>query len=137
MNGKSFCRFAVVCGAVLVVATMGWAKTYHMTAMQIVPGAAADVHVDKKNGNLQVEISAKHLAKPEMLTPPASTYVVWFQEEGSIPQNQGELKIGSDLKGQIKATTTLQNFRVFITGETDSHARMPSDQVVLRTIVKQ
>jgi hypothetical protein len=138
MNRKSLCRFALVCGTLLALATTGWAKTYHMTSMQIVPAAAADVHVGKdRNGNLQVEISAEHLAKPEKLTPSASTYVVWFQEENSVPQNQGELKIGSDLKGQLKATTAHKRFKVFITGETDSQAKMPSDQVVLRTTVRQ
>jgi len=138
MNRKTFYRFALVCGAVLAVATIGWAKTYHMNSMKIVPAAAADVHVGKdKNGNLQVEISAEHLAKPEKLSPSANIYIVWFQGEGSKPQNQGELKIGNDLKGELKATTPLKSFTVFITGETDSQPKTPSDQVVLTATVRQ
>jgi hypothetical protein len=138
MNIKTFSRAALLCGVVLAVATVGWAKNYHMSATKIVPGAAAEVSVEKaKNGNAQVEVNVKHLAKPGLLTPPANSYVVWFQETGSPAQNQGELKIGSDLKGELKSTTSLNNFNVFVTGETDSQAKAPSDQMVLQATVQQ
>jgi len=138
MNKKTICRMALLCALVLAVGTVGWAKTYHMSATKIVPGAAAEVNVEKaKNGNVQVDVSVKHLAKPGLLTPPANSYVVWFQEQGSAPQNQGELKVGNDLTGELKSTTTLDNFNVFITGETDSHAKTPSDQLILQATVQQ
>jgi hypothetical protein len=138
MNKKTLCRIALFCAVVLSVATLAWAKTYHMSATKIVPGAAAEVNVEKeKNGNVQVDVSVKHLAKPGLLTPPANSYVVWFQQQGSTPQNQGELKIGNDLKGELKSTTSLLNFNVFITGETDSQAKTPSDQLVLQATVQQ
>ena len=138
MNKKTICRLALLCAVVLAVGTVGWAKTYHMSATKIVPGAAAEVNVEKaKNGNVQVDVSVKHLAKPGLLTPPANSYVVWFQEQGSAPQNQGELKVGTDLTGELKSTTSMNNFNVFITGETDSQAKTPSDQLVLQAIVQQ
>jgi len=138
MNRKLFYRFALLCGAVLAVATVGWAKTYHMTSTNIVPSAAAQVNVDKEeNGNIKVDVKVSHLAKPGRLTPPANNYVVWLQQEGSQPQSQGELKVGDNLEGELKTTTPLKNFNVFITAEADSQTKTPSDQVVLRATVQQ
>jgi hypothetical protein len=138
MNKKTIGRIALLCAVVLTVGTVAWAKTYHMSATKIVPGAAAEVNVEKaKNGNVQVDVNVKHLAKPGLLTPPANSYVVWFQQQGSAPQNQGELKVGNDLTGELKSTTSMNNFNVFITGETDSQAKTPSDQLVLQAIVQQ
>jgi hypothetical protein len=138
MNRQMFSRLALLIGVVLAVATAGWAKTYHMTSMKIVPAAAGEVDVAKeKNGNIQVDVKVTHLAKPGMLTPPANTYVVWFQQEGSQPQRQGELKVGNDLLGELKSTTTLNHFNVIITAETDSQTKIPSDEVVLRTTVQE
>jgi hypothetical protein len=138
MNKQIFYRLALLCGVVLAVTTVGWAKTYHMTSMKEVPAAAGEVNVAKeKNGNMQVHVQVEHLAKPGMLTPRANTYVVWLQQEGSPPQSQGEMKVGDDLKGEIKSTTVLTSFNVFITAETDSHTKTPSEQVVLRATVQQ
>ena len=138
MNRQIFYRLALLCGVVLAVATVGWAKTYHMTSAKTVPGAAGNVYVAKeKSGNIKVDVKVSHLAKPGRLTPPANSYVVWLQQEGSQPQSQGELKIGDDLNGELKTTTPLNNFNVFITAETDSQTKTPSDQVVLRATVQQ
>jgi hypothetical protein len=138
MNKRTLGRIALLCIVVFAVATVGWAKNYHMSATKIVPGAAAEVNVEKeKNGNVQVEVNVKHLAKPGLLTPPANSYVVWFQQQGSPAQNQGELRIGNDLKGELKSTTSLNNFNVFITGETDAQTKTPSDQLVLQATVQQ
>ena len=136
MNRKTFSRLALLVGAVLAVSTVGWAKTYHMTSMKEVPAAAGEVDVAKeKNGNMQVDVNVIHLAKPGMLTPSAKTYVVWFQQEDSPPQSQGELTVGDDLKGDLKSTTTLNHFNVIITAETDSQTKTPSDEVVLTATV--
>ena len=70
-----------------------------------------------------MEVKADHLAKPGRLTPSANTYIVWFQQEGSQPQSQGELKIGDNHKGELKSTTTFNNFKVIITAETDSQTK--------------
>ena len=65
MNRQIFYRLALLCGAVLAMATVGWAKTYHMTSLITVPVAAGNVYVGKeKNGNIKVDVKVKHLAKP-------------------------------------------------------------------------
>jgi hypothetical protein len=76
------------------------------------------------------------LAKPGKLTPPANAYVVWFQEQGSEPINQGQLKVSNKLKGEFKTTTRYQNFDVFITAETDPMAKVPSGQTVLTSKIQ-
>jgi len=138
MNRRIFYLPVLVCGAVLALAPAGYAKNYHMTASNIVPGASAELKVAKeKNGNVQIELKAENLAKPGRLIPSANAYVVWFQQEGSQPQSQGELMIGDDLKAELKSTTTLHNFKVLVTAETDSRTTSPSEQLVLRATVQE
>ena len=138
MSGKILFRSVLLCGVALALVPAGWAKQYHMTASTTVPGAKGELNVGKeKNGNVQIELKADHLAKPSRLTPSATTYVVWLQEEGSQPQSQGELKIGGDLKGELKTATPLHNFKLFVTAETDARAKVPSEQEVLRATVQE
>ena len=138
MNRKLFYFPVLLCAAVLALVPTGYAKNYHMTASNIVPGATGELQVDKeKDGNIRVELKANHLPKPGRLTPSASAYVVWFQQEGSQPQSQGELRVGDDLKGELKSTTALHDFTVLVTAETGSRTRGPSDQVVLRATVQE
>ncbi len=89
MNRRIY-RLALLCGIVLAVATVGWAKNFHMTSTSIVPAAAGEISVNKeKDGNVQVHVEVEHLAKPGKLTPPANTYVVWLQEVDSEPHSLG------------------------------------------------
>ncbi|HVC00346.1 MAG TPA: anti-sigma factor [Candidatus Dormibacteraeota bacterium] len=138
MSRRAFYRLALLCTVVLAMATVGWAKTYPMTSTGAVPGAAGNVNVSKaKHGNIQIVVKVRHLSKPGMLTPPANTYVVWLQGEGAQPQSLGEMKVGDNLKGALRASTPLGNFTVFITAEIDSQTTTPSNQVVLRARVQE
>ena len=114
------------------------AKTFPMTTTESVPAASGKVKVKKdQNGNTDVTLKADHLAQPGMLTPPSTVYVVWFQAEGSNPSNQGQLKVGKNLKGEFKATTRLDNFDVFVTAETDPLVKKPTGETVLRANVQE
>jgi hypothetical protein len=138
MNRKIFYFPVLLCGAVLALAPSSFAKTYPMTASDILPGATAQLQVDKeKDGNSQLEVKATGMAKPGRLNPAATTYLVWVQQEGSQPTSQGELKVGNNHKGDIKMATTFRTFNVFVTAETDSHTTLPSEQVVLRATVQE
>ena len=69
MNKKAISRIALLCAVVLAVGTVAWAKNYHMSATKTVPGAAAEVNVEKaKNGDIQVDVNVKHLAKPGLMS---------------------------------------------------------------------
>jgi hypothetical protein len=121
----------------LLAETASWAKSYPMIAGTATPSAKGKVQVGKeKNGNMQVTVKTEHLPKPGKLKPSAKTYVVWFQEQGSEPINQGQLKVGGKLKGKFKTKTRYQNFDVFITPETDLMAKVPSGQTVLTSKVQ-
>jgi len=128
----------LVCLGILILAGLGWAKTYHFASTKIDPSATGDVDISKdKNGNSNVNLRVEHLAKPALLTPPANLYVVWFQESGDNPENEGQLQVGNDLRRQLKTTTPLHNFDIFVTAESDPTAKTPSDQIVLRATVQE
>jgi hypothetical protein len=138
MTIKKSPRLISVCLGLLLFAGVGWAKTYHFASTKIDPSAMGDIDLSKdRNGNTNVSVRVEHLAKPTLLTPPANLYVVWFQEPGSEPENQGQLQVGNDLKGQLKTTTPFHNFDVFVTAETDPTVKTPSDQVVLRVTIPE
>jgi len=137
MNRKSFSAAVLVVLGVLGGTALA-AKTFPLTSSPAVPAASGNVAVKKdKNGNNEVTIKTEHLAQPGMLTPPASTYVVWFQEQSGEPMNQGDLKVGKSLKSGFKATTHFAKFEVLVTAKGDPAVKNPSGQVVLRAKVQQ
>lgn len=138
MRTKKSPLLALVCLGILIFEGLGWAKTYHFASTKIDPSAMGDVDLSKdKNGNTNISLRVEHLAKPTLLTPPANLYVVWFQEPGANPENEGQLQVGNDLKGQLKTTTPLHNFDIFVTAEMDPTVKTPSDQVVLRVTIPE
>jgi hypothetical protein len=139
MTRKAYCRLALVCVATLALAIAGWAKLYTMQATPLVPGAVGtiDARADKNGGNTQVTLKAEHLAKPTLLTPPATSYVVWLQEQGGQPMDQGVLRVGDDQKSELKLTTTSSHFSIFVTAETEQKPKTPSNRVVLRSDVQE
>ena len=138
MKRQIFYRLGLLGAAVLVVSTVGYAKNYPMTASNEMPGATAQLQVAKeKDGNSQLEVKANGMAKAGRLTPAAKTYVVWVQQEGAQAKSQGELKVGNNHKGELKTATSFHTFNVFVTAETDSQTKFPSEQVVLRATVQE
>jgi hypothetical protein len=123
--------------ALLAVGTRVWAAKFALTASSKVPSASGEVNTDTDpNGNTKVDVKVQNLARPGNLTPPATAYTVWFEQEGSGPLNEGELRVGKDLKGELKATTPWKNFDVFITAESDPHIKTPSGDRILSTKVQ-
>ena len=123
--------------ALIAMTSVVTAKKYPLTADKSVPAAQGQVDVGRdKNGNTKVEIEVEHLASPESLTPPRSAYVVWFQERGSEPLNQGALKPNKSLKASFKSITPLKSFDVFVSAESDPNTKSPSGSEVLRASVQ-
>jgi hypothetical protein len=134
MNPKLLLAISIV---TLFAATSLSAKSFPMAAGQSTPAATGKVETGKdKNKNIEVTIKTEHLAKPGMLTPAATTYVVWFREPSGEATNEGQLKIEKSLKGDFTTTTRLQNFEVFITAEKDPGTKSPSGPVVLKANVQ-
>ena len=120
------------------LAVSAYAKNFPMTAATIVPGAQGDVNVDKdKNGNTRLKMSVKHLARPDSLTPPMTTYIIWLQERGGTPESQGQLKIDKHLKADFQTVTPSRNFDLFVTAEQDTTPKAPTGPEVLRTSIQR
>jgi hypothetical protein len=109
-----------------------------MSGHSNVPAAQGEVRVaEEENGNTQLNLRVKHLAKPGAVDPNASTYVVWVQDttdQGNI-QNLGALRIGDDLSGEFEAVTPLRQFEVFVTAEPVATAQSPTGDRALWTTV--
>jgi phage terminase large subunit-like protein len=131
-------RFIVLAAVVMMGTTsVATAKKYPLTADKSVPAARGQVDVGRdKNGNTKVEVEVEHLAAPENLTPPRTAYVVWFQERGSEPLNQGALRPNKSLNATFKTITPLKSFDVFVTAESDANSKSPSGTEVLRASVQ-
>ena len=113
------------------------AKKYPMTAASIVPGARAEVEINKdKNGNTRVKMTVQHLANLENLTPRASAYIIWLQERSGNSENQGQLKMDKNLKATFETVTPFKSFDVFVTAEQDSRVTGPSGPEVLRATIQ-
>jgi hypothetical protein len=121
---------------VLVIANLTIASASHkykLNASSIVPATTGEIEVKKdKNGNTALDVKVKHLAKPENLTPPQTTYMVWIQKPGGDPENQGQLKVNNKLEGEFKSVTPYKSFQMFVTGETNPNITAPSGPEVLR-----
>jgi hypothetical protein len=126
----------VVISAVICVG-LAFAKKYVLTAATIVPAAAGDLNVGSdKNGNTEVKVKVRHLAKPEGLTPAKTAYVVWIQETGGNPERAGLLKVNSKLEGSFETTTPHKGFDLSITAEDDPTVKSPTGPEVLRGSVR-
>ena len=119
---------ALGCGAHKVILT-------HSPAVPAATGTVQVGHDD--NGNSRIDLKVHHLAKPQNLNPPASTYVVWLEANGSRPQNLGQLQVGDDLSTEFKATTPEKTFNLFVTAENDARAQFPSGVEVLRSAIQR
>ncbi|HVB36284.1 MAG TPA: hypothetical protein VND42_03505 [Candidatus Acidoferrales bacterium] len=103
-----------------------------MTAASSVPSAKATVEVSHdRNKNTAVEMRVRYLAHPSALTPAEEVYVVWIQASGHAPENEGELHMDSNLKGEFKTPTPYKQFSIFVTAEQSAQVRQPEGQQVL------
>src|ERR1700722_13915302 len=118
MRNKFGIQVALLLVLILGLGVRTWARRFELTASSRVPAAAGQVitKIDK-NGNTELTMDVRFLAKPGSLTPPGTSYVVWFAMEGMPPENQGELKIANNLRGQFRTHTPWKAFDIFVTAE--------------------
>lgn len=109
----------------------------HMVASSRVPAAQGEVDTKEgDNGNTELIVTVKHLAKPGSLKAGATTYVVWIKPPGAEKQqNIGALAVDKDLTGTLKTTTAHDEFELAITAEAFSSAEQPTGPEVLSTTV--
>jgi hypothetical protein len=87
-----------------------------------------------KNDNTEIDLKVKHLAHPEKLQKPASSYVVWTQRDDKAPpQNIGALQVDKNLTGTLNTKTPLHKFDLFITQEPNGVVDHPTGDKQLWT----
>jgi hypothetical protein len=97
---------AICIAMVLAFTGLAQARDIRLTADPSVPAAVGKAELNHdRNGNLQLKIEVKHLAKPTALTPSKHAYVVWIQGRGKGPENQGQLKVNDNLEGSFEGST--------------------------------
>jgi hypothetical protein len=131
-------KLFVILALVSFCAVVEASKKLPLTASPVVPGARGYVEIDQdKNGNDRVKMVVEHLANPQNLTPPASAYVVWFQDAGGTAQNKGQLKVDKNLEANFESVTSSKSFTLFVTGEKDATASVPYGPEVFRMSVQK
>ena len=117
--------------------TFGWGgnSEVNLSTSPSMPASEGSARFSvSKNDNTLIDLRVKHLAHPEKLTPPASSYVVWIQaNKDAAPQNVGALKVDSDLNGAITAETALHSFGLFVTAEGAGQVQTPTGAQLLWT----
>lgn len=112
--------------------SQGSAKLIASTAIPAVEGTAQFGRTD--DDNTSVALRVRHLARPERLTPPAATYVVWLRPtKNEAAQNIGALAVDDGLNGELRAITPFKAFELFITAESAADVREPSGEPLLWT----
>lgn len=113
--------------AVLATACAGPSPEVRMVSSPDIPAAEGVVRATPgENGNTRLRVHVRHLAKPDKVRRGATTYVVWVQPAGGVPQNMGALKVDGDLRGTLVTVTPLKSFDVFITLEQSATVQEPT-----------
>ena len=93
---------------------------------------------EASNGNLAIEVESKHLAPPDRLSPPHSTYVVWVQPAGKPAEVIGQLRVNTDdMAASFKTSVPYHNFDIIVTAEDNAKPDSPSGTEVLRGSVQK
>ena len=120
---------------VLLLVTLGSCTTsIKFPVSKTVPSAEGVAKISKdKNGNYQIQLTVKHLANPERLTPPRNQYIVWALSEDAKNQNIGRLSISKSMAGSLKTSTPFRPVQLFVTAETEGTINRPGTYELFRT----
>lgn len=114
-------------------ALLGFGSRASMNTSPVIPAAEGSVKFGKApNGNTSIDLTVKHLANPEKLTPPAHNYVVWLRaNKDAAAQNIGALTVDKNLTGKLTTVAALHGFELFITAEGSGQVQSPTGQPLL------
>lgn len=126
----------------LVVALTGCAASSSkmlLEASDNMPAAEGNIVAKEgKNGNTELALRVKHLARPEAVAGDARTYVVWAQDpNGGSVHNLGALEVNDNLEGTLNTVTPLKQFDLFVTPEPYAALSEPTGTKALWTRVVQ
>ena len=136
---KSIKVLTLLTAMVLTITIAALADTFRMRAGESNPAGMGVIHANTdRNGNIAIELEAKHLAPPDRLSPPHQTYVVWVKPADKQPEVIGQLRVNKDdMAASLKATVAYHNFDVFVTAEDNAKPDAPTGPEVLRGSVQK
>jgi outer membrane protein OmpA-like peptidoglycan-associated protein len=106
---------------------------------ELAPNATgqAKVEIKSKAGRANIDVSVKGLPPASSLGAEFLTYVVWVVTPEGRTGNTGELLINKNGDAKLSATTPAQTFSVIVTAEPYFVVRMPSEMVVLQSVIRK
>lgn len=109
----------------------GCASAKPMQSGAGVPASEGTVKVTEgPNGNTELSIKVKHLARPEDVVSGTSTYVVWIDPAGAEPQSVGAISLDNELEGRLDTVTSHQRFQLIVTPEQNGQVTGPTNPPV-------
>lgn len=104
----------------------------------VVPGAQGYVTIkNDKNNNHSIKLKVTNLARPDMLSPARSEYVVWMRVKDNVSKNIGRLHIEGGTtkikKASLETVSSEEPLGFFITAEDNGNPTTPGSTVVMET----
>lgn len=103
----------------------------------LIAQAAGEAKVEAKPGVTTVETQIQGLTPPTSLGAEFLTYVLWAVSTEGRAINLGEVLLDGSGKSQLKTTTQLSTFSLFVTAEPYSAVRLPSEMLVLENELRK
>jgi outer membrane protein OmpA-like peptidoglycan-associated protein len=117
--------------------TVGGSTKIDLKSTGAVPGASGEAQVEAKKGITNIEVKVKGLVQPNTLGPEILTYVLWVVSTEGQTSNVGELLPNNSGEAELKTTTRLQTFSLFVTAEPYFAVRLPGEVVVLQNQLRK
>lgn len=102
-----------------------------------VPAATGEAKVQARSSVTEVEAKLKGLGQPMQLGTEFLSYVMWAVSPEGRAVNLGEVRPDKDGRAELKATTQLQTFGLFVTAEPYAAVRQPSELLVVENDVRK
>lgn len=109
----------------------GGSTRVDLAGTELMPAASGEAKVTAKPGATSIELSLIGMTQPSALGAEFLTYVLWVVTPDGRSGNTGEIIIGKNGEGQLKATTPAQTFSLIVTAEPYFAVRYPSEMVIL------
>jgi hypothetical protein len=78
------------------------------------------------NGNTEITVRVRHLARPGRVAADSSVYVVWVRPANGRIQNVGALELDDELVGELKTKTPHRSFTLTVTPEPSARMAAPT-----------
>ncbi len=124
-------KYTLIGMLALMVTSCG--TTVKLPVSEVTP--AAEITVKRradKSDNYRINVSAKHLASPERLTPPRGAYVVWIKTSDGY-KSVGQLSVNNAKKAELKTLSSHAFSEVLITAEDSGNTTQPTGTYISST----